>query len=555
IGYLPYFQHPDPTVERATGFLTPDFRAGNFGFGLRTPFFIAIDDQSDLTLQPFFTSEDGSFLDLQYRHLFRNGALNFRGSVGTSTFTGEQELLGHVDTDGLFDLSALDDGARWGWDVKFASDDDYLGYYDISDEDRLTSELFLRNYWNDGFYEIEALYFQSLRGDEPAGDIPRVLPDVALRKEFGLPRVGGELGLFADTQTLFRNEGEDTTRISLGADWEREFVLPVGLALRGFAELRGDLFLSFQDAGVGEDDTELRFAPLAGLEARYPLIWQQESGSAHIVEPIAQFIAAPFGGNGEKISNEDSQQTEFDEFNLFSESRFSGFDAVEEGPRFNLGIRYELLSDDGLRFDATVGRVVRFAEADEFQAGTGLNGTTSDWVAAWSAGYRGIASVRQRLRFDSESLSRNEVFGSLNIGPANLGAGYVFLEETPFTVSEDDREEITALAALQVTPEWRVSSYMQRDLQVDEFVAVGGSLSFANECCALDLFLRRNFTESENDPASTSFGVQLRLLTLGSSVTRDGLFGDNSFTDFRDSLSGASQDTDFTTRVFEDADR
>ncbi|MEM7498090.1 MAG: LPS assembly protein LptD [Pseudomonadota bacterium] len=555
--YLPYFSNPDPTVERATGFLIPSPGSGNFGLGLRVPFYVVIDDQSDVTFQPLFTTEDGSFMDVVYRRAFTSGGLTFRGSAGPSGFTGSgRKFEGHIDTQGLFSLNDLDRGAQWGWDIKFASDDAYLRFFDISNEDRLVSELFVRNYWQDGFYEVAGVYFQSLRDNEPAGDIPRVIPDVALRREFQLPRIGGELGLFADTQTLLRNEGTDTTRISLGADWEREWITPQGLALRGFGELRGDLFLTFSDAGSGKDDTALRLAPLAGVEARYPLIWDEESGSSHIVEPIVQFIAAPYGGNGDDIPNEDSQQTEFDELNLFDTSHFSGLDGFEEGPRFNLGLRYERLSADGLSFDATIGRSVRFADSDEFLEGTGLSGELSDWVASWSTGYRGYVNVRHRLRFGGDGdISRNEVFGNVNLGPASLSGGYVFLEESPFVSASSDREEVTALAALQVTPEWRVASYMQRDLAEDEFVEIGGQVSFNNECCAIDLFIRRRFTESEDTPANTSFGLQLRLLTLGTPNQRQGLFAPSTFADFGDSLSRPSRGTDFESRALIGADR
>ncbi|MEO1457184.1 MAG: hypothetical protein AAFV49_06395, partial [Pseudomonadota bacterium] len=59
--------------------------------------------------------------------------------------------------------------------------------------------------------------------------------------------------------------------------------------------------------------------------------------------------------------------------------------------------------------------------------------------------------------------------------------------------------------------------------------------------CAVDVFLRRRFTESEDSPANTSIGLQVRLLTLGSSERRDSLLGSSSFGDFRrSSLSGAA---------------
>lgn len=542
VAWLPYFRHPDPTVERASGFLVPEVQnSGNYGLGLRVPYYVVIDEQSDVTFRPFFTTEDGIIGDAEYRRAFDTGSLFIRGTLVKTDFTGESRFQGHLDTAGRFSLDDLDEGAFWGWTVKFASDDAYLRFFDFSDEDRLTSEAFVRNYWPDGFYDVTGIYFQSLRDNEPAGPIPRVIPDFRARREYAEPLLGGEIGVFADTQTLLRNVGTDTTRLSLGVDWEEEIILPVGLALRGFAEVRGDVFLTFEDEGFGDNDTSFRLAPLAGVEARYPLIWEEEDGGAHIIEPIAQFIAAPYGGNGEDFPNEDSQQTEFDETNLFSTNHFSGIDGFEEGPRFNIGLRYERMTTFGLDFDATAGRVLRFADANEFDPGSGLNGTQSDWVGGWGASYQGYVSIRQRLRVDDDgSVNRNEVFGTVAYGPASLGGGYVFLESSPESGAPVDREEVTAFGGVQVTPEWGVSGFVQRDLEEKEFVEIGGTLSYANECCAVDLFVRRRFTESEDTPASTSVGVQVRLLTLGTSEERSGLFDDfGSFRNVRTSSADA----------------
>ena len=48
IAYLPYFQSPDPTVKRKSGFLPPTFKSSNkLGYGLRVPYFFAISDDKD----------------------------------------------------------------------------------------------------------------------------------------------------------------------------------------------------------------------------------------------------------------------------------------------------------------------------------------------------------------------------------------------------------------------------------------------------------------------------------------------------------------------------
>lgn len=518
--WTPYFSHPDPTVNRATGFLTPSVSssAENYGYGLKLPFFWAIDDQTDLTLTPFVTSNDGLVGEFELRRAFATGMASFAGSVARSDFTGERELHGHVDSEGAFTLLGTVD---WGWDVTFASDDAYLRYFDFSNEDRLTSEIYAARYTRDFFFDVSAARFQSLRDNEPAGQIPLVIPDFTGRFEIDDPFAGGRFGFFANSQGLLRNNGEDTGRISFGADWEREMVLPVGISLKGFAELRGDVFFIGDAEDPGQDPTVFRLAPLAGVEARYPFISDPTSGGfaglTQVVEPIAQFVLAPYGGNGSDIPNEDSLITEFDEKSLFEWNHFTGLDGFEEGPRFNLGLRYALFSDFGLELDGTVGRVVRFAADDVFSSGSGLDGTVSDWVGAWSASYDPYVTVRQRLRLADDGLevTRNEAQLELRLGPVGFDMQYVFYDADPGADALVDREELFARANWQVAREWSVNGFMRRDLEEEEFVSLGGGVRFANECCSVTAFVRRNFTDQENVSSGTSFGLTVELFSLG----------------------------------------
>ncbi|MEM0944190.1 MAG: LPS assembly protein LptD, partial [Pseudomonadota bacterium] len=534
IFWTPYFRHPDPTVDRASGFLTPSFKQStNYGYGLQVPYYWVIDDQTDVTITPFFLTEEGAIGSLEFRRAFRSGQLSFGGSITRSDFDGESGFEGHLDTEGLF---TLESGTNLGWDVRITSDDSYLRFFDFSNEDRLESEAFVYNYGPDGYFEANLVYFQSLRDAEPAGTIPIALPDFEARYELPEPVTGGEIGLFVDSQALIRRSdfepaaaglvtGSDTARFSIGADWEKQITLPIGLQLTGFGEVRGDLFVT-RDLPGANDHTRVRLAPLVGVEARYPLIWEQGDGVAHILEPIAQAIAAPYGGNSPGFTNEDSQVIEFDETNLFDRSRFSGLDAVEEGPRFNLGLRYERLSTDGIKIDGAIGRVLRLRDADEFTTGSGLTDQESDWVTSWSVAYPPFVTFRQRLRFDDDfSVNRNEISLVAEYDRVDFAATYVFLESDPLINQPTDREEFSLLTGIELTPNWRVRGFLQRDLELDEFVELGGGLTYANECCEIDLFVRRRFTDQDDVPASTSVGVQVKLLTLGTSDT--GLFGIN----------------------------
>jgi LPS-assembly protein len=513
IAWLPYFSHPDPTVKRASGFLVPEFRQSSvYGFGARVPYYWVIDDYSDLTFNPLLTTGDGAVGVVEYRRAFESGRFSTAGSLTYDDYEGSNALHGHIEARGEFDLA---NDFRWGFDGIAVTDNGFLRRYDFSDVDRLTSELYVRRYRDDGFLDVTAVYFQSLRDDEPSGQIPVALPDLDARHEMPGYLLGGDLGLFASSRVLFRGEGLDTSRLSVGADWERQVILPSGLSLRGFAEVRGDLFVN-DDFDDIESATEFRFAPLAGIEARFPLIHESPGGVSHVLEPIAQAIIAPNGGNSSDIPNEDSQVTEFDETNLFDTTHFTGLDAFEEGPRLNLGLRYERISPGGLNFDASVGQVLRLSGADEFSSGSGLADAVSDWVGAWSASYDPYVTVRQRMRIgDGFTITRNEIGAELTFGRLAVAANYIFLERDPSIEAPEDREELTARARFRLTRNWSVSGDARRDIELSDFVEFGGGLTFANECCRIDFLVKRDFRESDDAPDSTSFAVQIKLFTLG----------------------------------------
>jgi LPS-assembly protein len=513
IAWLPWFSHPDPTVARASGFLVPEFRQSSvYGYGARVPYYWVIDDYSDATFNPLVTSGDGVVGVLEYRRAFESGNFKIAGSGTRNDYEGSNEFHGHLEARGEFDLK---DDIKWGFDAITVTDNGFLRRFDFSDDDRLTSELYLRRYRDNGFLDLTGVYFQSLRDDEPSGEIPVALPDFDARHEMPGLLLGGDLGFFTSSAVLLRGKGLDTARVSVGTDWERRQILPSGLSLRGFAEIRGDMFVADDFGGI-ESATEFRFAPLAGIEARFPMIYEQNSGVTHVLETIAQAIIAPNGGNGSDIQNEDSQVTEFDETNLFDTSHFTGYDAFEEGPRLNLGLRYERFSPSGLNFDASAGRVLRFRGADEFSNGSGLADAASDWVGAWSASYDPYITVRQRMRIsDDFTVTRNEIGAKLTFGRYELSTGYIFLENDPAIDAPDDREELTGRASIQIDRNWSISGDTRRDIENDDFVEIGGGLTYANECCQIDFFLKRDFRESEDAPDSTSFGVQVRLFTLG----------------------------------------
>ena len=73
--YFPKFFHPDPTVERQSGFLLPNLNKSNIlGSSLSTPYFHVISESKDLTIKPTIFSKRTSILQNEYRQKNKNSS-------------------------------------------------------------------------------------------------------------------------------------------------------------------------------------------------------------------------------------------------------------------------------------------------------------------------------------------------------------------------------------------------------------------------------------------------------------------------------------------------
>jgi LPS-assembly protein len=515
VAWLPFFSHPDPTVRRKSGFLPPTFGGSTtYGYSAKIPYFWAIDPSRDATITPFLTTEDGPILEGEYRQRFASGGFDLSASAGwlDTGADGVREWRGHVFGSGRFDLDGLapGDAPTAGFDLALASDKGYLRRYDFNDDPRLTNEAFVEDYGRRGFYELRGYYFQTLRDAEDQDEVPFVLPDFTIRRETDAPLGFGALGFEASGVALARPEGRNQSRLTGVVDWRADAILDFGAVVGAFAAARADIY-AYADDPTFEDGTTTRFAPLAGVEAFYPLI-ARDDGVSHLLEPGVQFIAAPTALNPDEIANEDSQIIEFDETDIFGLNRAPGYDRIESGTRVNLGLRYARYAQDPLRIDASVGRVFRLTDDDAFSVGSGLAGDASDIVGAWSIGWGEWISLSNRLRLSDEfDINRNELRGAIDVGRLRLDGSYVFLESDVTAGALEDRQEGTLSAALDLDRHWTLGGFMRRDLENDAFIETRGALAYRDECAALEFFVGRDFVETEDAPAATSFGVRVRI--------------------------------------------
>lgn len=515
IAYIPRLRMPDPTLERATGFLVPQIRStSQLGTGIKLPYFIAIGDHRDLTLTPYVSNGSTRTLDWRYRQAFRTGRITFEGGVSRDDIQ-PGDWRGYVFGTGEFSLPA---DFTLGLTVEAVSDDAYLLDYGLGDKDRLRTGIDVTRTRADEHISAAFAHYYSLREGEDNDTLPSIVGDASFQRRFTAPWIGGQAAYGFQLHSQNRNSdadgaGRDMSRASAMIDWQRNWILPNGMILAGMAEATADFYSISQDSAY--PGTVTRFFPAAAVELRWPFVKTEASGAVQVLEPVVQLIWSP--KSLEDVPNEDSILVEFDEGNLFSLSRFPGADRHELGLRANVGIGWTRTTPGGWSMGVTAGRVLRADELGQFSAGTGLAGTSSDWLLATSVSAADGISFTNRALFNDEfDLTRDELRLAWTGGRLGLATSYVWMVADPAEDRLVDTSEWVFDAAWQATDRWTASVEGRYDFATDQATRAGLGLSYRNECVWVDLSLSRRFTSSTSVKADTDINLSVILHGFGS---------------------------------------
>ncbi len=516
--FTPYFQHPDPSVERQSGFLAPTLEVDTeLGVGLETPYYWAIAPNRDLTLRPTVYTEENPVLALDYRDLqsFGRTEVTVSGTYTRPRSNGGPRGRGAIDARGRYDLGAEWDG---GFDLNLATDDTYLRRYNISDANVLDSAAFARRTDNDHFIEVSALAYQDLRPGDDQTQVPFALPAVESTYTGEIAAIDGVWKVQPNLLGLFRTEGIDTGRASVLAEVEVPRISPYGDVFNVAATVRGDLYAVSDNADVDDGDLywRARILPRATVDWRRP--YARSAGEiSYEIEPAANLTVAGTGYDRPSIPNNDSLDLEFDETNLFRANRFPGLDLWDEGIKTSYGIRTAAVGPDRELWSIFIGQSYRFSETEVFDDVSGLSDQLSDLVGRVALSPHPWIDFDQRFRVSvaDGNISKNDL--KLIFGPPSvrIAAGYLRVEDESGFESPV-REEARAAVSVRFDDHWSLIASARRDLDAGEEIRNGVGLLYRDECLTVALGAERDFTEDGDALPSTTVALRVGFRNLGS---------------------------------------
>ncbi len=557
IAYLPYFSTPDPTVKRKSGILTPSYGSNTFtGLNAEIPYYFALAPNYDLTLTPRITTKQGLLMQGEFRQRLINGAYEIRAyginQADPGAFAGlpgDKQFRGGIDSKGQF---ALNDKWVWGWDAVAVSDIAFFRDYNLGPyknalssfllvPDTGLSQIYLTGVGNRSYFDARVMHFLGYSGADVQSNIPDIHPVIDYSNILNWNVFGGEVSykgnftsltrgtadfnaitnktdgaglslcspLSADPMArmpancLLRGAPGDYTRLSGEVQWRRSFTDPIGQIFTPFASLRADLISADILAQPGVNNfvpvgtsQVARIMPTVGVEYRYPFISVQPWGSTTI-EPVGQIIIRPNEANAGRLPNEDAQSLTFDDSNLFSVNKFSGWDRVEGGGRANVGIQSTTQFDRGGFVNVLFGQSYQlfglnsFAVADPTNTGigSGLAKPASDYVGRISYQPNSTFNFSTRVRLDEATLAvrRFEAEGKANFDRFSVSLLYGNYDAQPELGYLQRREGILGTASFKVAQNWVVSGGARYDLindKINQYIIGAG---YVDDCFILAL--------------------------------------------------------------------
>ena len=527
VGYLPYLAHPDWTVRRRSGFLTPTFLINSdLGFTASIPYFQVIDDTRDVEFTPFLYQRRGKALRTRYRQNWDDSELNMSlYTASVETFKKNRESVAAIDA-GY--------GARIGngWDVKArfrrASQDTFMRRYKFNGDTKLQSDVVAERLKQDRYYRVEMSDIQGLNAADTPDREPTILPHVVYEKVAPGMRSGQRIRTEISAIQVDNDEGHNMSRWTGNLELHDE--IRTGRVVTDLKAGAIGTYYSIQkkpsDATTKTDDLG-RITPQVSAGWRLPIAVTSNSRSA-ILEPRLQFVHVGGPDMTDDIPNRDSADYRIDEGNLFLLNRYQGYDYLRPGSRADMGV-------SAVAQDAVLGEVSGFIGASYRISGKATKGlavnerdAVSDIVASLSVNPDLPIAVSWAGRMASSDLTLNE--SRTNIAGTYGKLGYAVehqqLAKSYFTSAASNLEELKLTLSYDLPKGWTAKGTQVWDLsngrrKRDSATAALQWTGGIQDCLTFNLDYDRDVESDRDISASDQFMLTINFKYLGSITQKD----------------------------------
>ena len=436
--YFPFFSHPDPTVKRKSGFLTPVYGSSNeFGSWVNVPYYKAISEEKDMTFNPRIYADDKFILQSEYRQAFENSNMVSDFSINNDGKNTNTHLFAKIDGN-------ISPNTNFNFKYQDVSNDDYLKIHNLSsstsiieNESLLTTQLNISNSIDiNTNLDTNFTVYEDL-SKKDSDRFQYILPNFVYSKNIIIPN--NYNGNFKFKSSGFQKNYDTNKYESLLINdflFESNNIISKSGLLSNY-DLLIKNFNSYTENSASyteKEDYEVFGTFL--LKTSFPLKKNNKNFTSFL-KPIATLRYSP--NNTKNISDKDVR---LNYNNIFSLNRIGTNEIVEGGKSVALGLEYEKRNlKDQKVISFNIANSISDKKNNNLPTKSKLNNTRSDFVGNFSYSPNNIIDLNYNFSYDKNFDGSNYDSISTTFSVNNFITTFNFLSED-FKIRGSENKEV-----------------------------------------------------------------------------------------------------------------
>ena len=492
--YLPYFSHPDPSVNKRSGFLMPTIETdNNLGEKFSIPYFFNIAGNRDITFTPNFQSQANNFYSINYRELNDFGTINIDSSIDDNNDNKGTKNHLFIDADienpyGDLELA-----------IKTSNNDTYLRKNKINQLTVHESGINFNKSTQNTYLNIITSSYKHLTIQD-TNQWEYVYPKIEYNIDnIEIGKLDGKISLNNDFSYQKNLDESYASLASSQINWsKRNIEQNTGLLFENEATLR---VVSISNDYKDKKDTEnVRFFPQISSKISFPM-FRSFNNSNETLTPIIMPIIAPYNNYTDHKSITNS--------NLFSTNRSSSITESESGPRINFGIEWFNSNKNNFDIKLIAGQSIKFNKEK--------NDTTdelSDFYITSNLIFDDNKYFNNSLILDKDrhDVKTNNANLLLALNKFTLGIDYDYNSGKYFTASE----QIRIGSKFEFANNFQFKLNGAKNIDTNNNIGYQYGLLYENDCIGIDLNYYRDLTKDRDVAESYGYSFTIVLKPFGS---------------------------------------
>ncbi len=514
--FLPKLSHPDPTVDRRSGFLIPSFSdSKNLGAGFDIPYFWDLGKDRDFTLRNnLFASENPLFLG-EYRQAFKksNLILDFGYTEGYKKTSDTKKpgdkshffskfvknFKGKNNSDNTIELT-----------IQELSNDKYLKLYKIKsnlvdyETDVLENSLTFNRESEDSFLGFKASTYETLK-DDYNDKYEYILPDVIYDRNLFASNKFGSLDLTSNLNIHNYDTNKFTKFLVNDLDWKfRTNIFTSGLKGNWIGKLKN---VNYETKNTPEfkEDSETELFGALGYLGKIDL-FKNNNNNNYLLTPKMLLRYAPGA-----MRKEDDNSFKINNKNIFSLDRLNSYNNFENGLSATVGFDYEVKNNEK-EFNFSIGQIINKKENKDMPTASSLDEKLSDLVGNTNLTINDKLNINYNFALDQnyKDLNYNEVGFNLDLNPIKFDVDY--LQEKKHI---GNQEYFKTSAQYSKGESGLFAFEMKRNIITNSSEYYNLSYEYLNDCLRAGLVYRREFYNDSELESENSLMFKITLTPFG----------------------------------------